>query len=173
MKKIAIAGQAKYAHSPLKAVLETDPKGFDCIVINGPQDKVPDYVSELAREYIHLQFDDVIYDYGHMQKPEKHHVEKALEWGKGRENIVVACAAGISRSSATALAIVFQEHGIEDAFSILDPNHHEPNKRIVYLASKILGKPELWDEFVKWKEKHHNDSCASFKKWFDTQGGVV
>jgi predicted protein tyrosine phosphatase len=173
MKKIAIAGQAKHARSPLKKVLETDPKGFDVIVINGPEDVVPDYVHELGREHLHLQFDDVIYDYGHMVKPERHHVEKALEWAKGRENIVVACAAGISRSSATALAIVVQEHGILDAFSILHPELHEPNKRIVYLASKILGKPELWDEFVKWKEKHHNDSCASFKKWFDTQGGVV
>jgi predicted protein tyrosine phosphatase len=170
MKKIAIAGQAKHARSPLKDVLETDPKGFDAIVINGPEDKVPDYVPELAREYLHLQFDDVIYDYGHMVKPEHHHVEKALEWAKGRESIVVACAAGISRSSATAYAIVAQEHSLLDAISILNPKLHQPNKRIVYLASLILNKPELWDGFVDWSKTHLGDSCESFKKWFETQG---
>jgi hypothetical protein len=41
------------------------------------------------------------------------------------------------------------------------------------MASKVLGKPEVWEEFVEWSKTHLNDSCESFKKWFDTQGGVV
>lgn len=169
MNKIAIAGQASHAYSPLKKVLEDNPKEFDVVVINGPTDKVPDYVLEFGKDHLHLQFDDVIYDYGHMVKPERHHVEKALEWAKGRENIVVACAAGISRSSATAYAITCQENNITDALSILYPQLHQPNKRIVYLASQILNQPEIWDSFVNWSSTHLGDSCGSFKKWFDTQ----
>jgi predicted protein tyrosine phosphatase len=169
LKRISIAGQANHARSSLKSVLDKHPKEFDAIIINGPEDSVPDYVPDSTNNHLHLQFDDVIFDYGHMVKPEKHHVAKALEWAKGRNDIVVACHAGISRSSAIAYAIVCQEHNIEDALSILDPERHQPNKRIVYLAAKILNNPFIWDKFVEWSTKYLDDNCSSFKKWFDNQ----
>jgi predicted protein tyrosine phosphatase len=167
MKKISITGHKPHAINKLKDVLDGNPKEFDAIIIT--TESLPSYVPDLTKSYLHLKFDDVIFDYGTHQKPEKHHVKEALEWGKGKENIVVACHAGVSRSSAIAYSLVCQEYGPVEALKIFNPFHHSPNKRIVYLASKILKDESVWDHFVEWSTKNLNDPCESFKKWFDSQ----
>jgi predicted protein tyrosine phosphatase len=168
--KISIAGHGSQAQFSVKDFLEKHPKQWSAVIINASGEKLPSYVEELAIEHFNVQFDDVVYSLGHTQPPEKSHVEQILTWCKGKEDIVFACAAGISRSSASAYIAACQECEVEEAIGVLDPNKHQPNKRIVYLGAKILDDPSIWDTFVKWSKKHQGDDCEGFRKWFEKNG---
>ena len=77
------------------------------------------------------------------QAPEKHQVQHAIEWATGRDRLISACHAGISRSSAIAYAIAASRVGAERALVLIDPHKHWPNRLIVRHASEILGLPEM------------------------------
>lgn len=76
-----------------------------------------------------VTFDDVVTpDWG--DAPTFEHVREMIGWGHGRENLLVHCHAGISRSTATAWGIAisngFNEH---DAFHLLKHNHPIVSRR--------------------------------------------
>ena len=78
--------------------------------------------------------------------PEKKHVERALEFadGIGNGSLIIHCVAGISRSSAIALAVIAKSLGIGEEeesikeLQIFNP-YCLPNKLVVRLADEILG----------------------------------
>lgn len=166
MEKICIAGHGSSTNATALKVLQSFPKEFDALIINGPGDTLPSYVPELANEHLNLQFHDIVAPRENMTLPQKHHIEKALAWAKGREKLMVACHAGISRSSATAFVIACQEWGIDDAVKIFDPNIHMPNARIVWLGSQILENSRVWDVFSAWNGEYLDENLSGLKAWF-------
>jgi predicted protein tyrosine phosphatase len=80
-------------------------------------------------------------------------IEQALAFAKDKTELIVACQAGISRSSAIAYAIKTKEVGAITALEILDPYVHQPNGLVVKLASKILNQPDMVDLINIWKNK--------------------
>lgn len=92
-------------------------------------------------DHLILEFDDTTFDKDELA-PRREHVEEALAWAKTRDinNTVVACAAGISRSSAMAFLILCQEMDPSDAFLIWELGHHYPNELVLHYGVEVLGE---------------------------------
>jgi hypothetical protein len=84
--------------------------------------------------------------------PTRAQIEQAINFAKGKENLVVSCSAGISRSAATALVIAVQRNGLDKGFSILDPELHWPNLLVVRHGADIIGQPDLVRQATAWKK---------------------
>ena len=88
-----------------------------------------------------------------MDPPKRHHVQKALDFAKGRDKLIVACQAGISRSSATAYVIQAAEVGPLEALKVLNPKIHSPNLVVVKHGADILNELDMIDLISTWKNK--------------------
>lgn len=110
-----------------------------------------------------LQFDDVPRDAHGYNAPKAEHVAALIAWWDVHApdgDVIVHCAAGISRSSACALALIAAGYGkdcrtrdaarscVLDLLSAVHDTHQQglredagirPNPRIVWLADQILG----------------------------------
>lgn len=110
--------------------------------------------------YLQLYFhdcDEAIHPHYEAVSPDRHHIEKALEFSSGfqeQDKILVHCHAGVSRSTAIAISI-FVQHGLEpfEAFertSRTSPLLY-PNKLILFYADSILGlNNQLIDYHAMW-----------------------
>lgn len=86
--------------------------------------------------------------------PQKSHVEDILKWTENKDNLIICCRMGISRSSATAYVIACRTQSPDEAVKILHKDNHYPNRRIIKLGAEILNKPEMIDiinQYYKWK----------------------
>lgn len=134
--------------------LVSEPKKWDVLFLSNPDDKYgiegSETIVNLAKEYCELLFYDVCFPVGRMGPPTLEDVQKALDFGNGKENLLVTCHGGVSRSSAIAYLIAASRVGGQRALDILDPNIHEPNSLIIKYGEQILGLPvmELVDN---WK----------------------
>jgi len=135
------------------ATLSMYPKQLDAIVYSDPGWPLPGYLDEMAKSYIHLECFDTTDVREQAEPPTREIVKTALEWADGKDKLLVVCHAGISRSSATALLIAAKEWGIKEAFRILLPGWHRPNRLILKYGSELLGLP-VYDEYLKWVSKH-------------------
>ena len=93
-----------------------------------------------------LNFDD-IEEPSYDRSPTKEHVERILDWAKNLPVdtvLLVHCEAGVSRSTAAALAILVQYHGLEQIDKCVDllfgvRPEAAPNRLIARYADEILG----------------------------------
>ena len=93
---------------------------------------------------IHCE-DDI--DEGTPRGPKMEHVVQLLEWAKQLPDdavVLVHCEAGVSRSTAAALAILVQHHGLDkldDCISLLLEVRPQacPNPVITKYADQLLG----------------------------------
>ena len=76
-----------------------------------------------------------------------------LKWAKGKDNIVVHCTAGISRSSAMAYLIACTRIPPSEAVKILKTDSHYPNDLVVYYGAKILEDDSIYKEYSIWLDK--------------------
>lgn len=141
------------------------------VVSIGCLEPVPGELQALNVPLADLQFDDVCRDLHGYSAPKREQIEHLLTWWSANRpedgDVIVHCAAGISRSSACALALLASRIGpwsADDCFArpsaarllVLDllaavhDSHQQgfredtsirPNPRIVWLADQILG----WD----------------------------
>lgn len=98
-----------------------------------------------AKSFVVLEFHDFWKLIPGVQLVTKDDVQKALDFAKDKDEIIVACAAGISRSSATAYAIARSEASVVEAMTILDKDKHWPNRLVLEYGERILKLP-LVDE---------------------------
>jgi len=147
MKNIQIKG---HGVGSLQQFLKENPNEFDALVITNVNYDFPKGVSELCKSHLQLIFDDVIGSKGSYLAPKKEQIEEALNWGKDKENVVVACHAGISRSSACAFLLAHQAWGIDKAFGILNKDVHWPNSLIMKHGSDILNDNQIWIRYTEW-----------------------
>jgi predicted protein tyrosine phosphatase len=138
-------------------LLEAEPKQLDIVFISSPDGRFAVTnsfrIPELARECCEILYHDVAHTIAHMDPPRKHHVEKALDFAKGRDKLIVACQAGISRSSATAYVIKASEVGIVEALTVLNPKIHNPNIAVIKHGAEILNLPDMVPLIRAWKDK--------------------
>lgn len=87
-----------------------------------------------------MDFNDATFE-GRESCPTKEAVEQMLTWARHRDsgNMIVSCAAGISRSSATAFLIECQAKSPEDAVNVWTLGKHQPNELILHYGVQILG----------------------------------
>jgi predicted protein tyrosine phosphatase len=114
--------------------------------------KGTEQVLSSATHSLMLQFDDIEKKENRFVLPTKDDVEAALNFANDKDNIVVSCTGGISRSSAIAFLIVAKREGIEEALKILNPKLHFPNSLIIELGAKLLKKPEIVKAIEDWKQ---------------------
>ena len=97
-----------------------------------------------------LRFDDISVPMDGYVEPNEQHIEAALKFAfriakDTGGSILIHCHAGISRSSAIALAIIAQRLGPgkeKEAVKLLEkinPNCR-PNKSLVWMTDEILGR---------------------------------
>lgn len=148
-------------HRRAVEILEESPNQLDIIFISSPDGRFSVTnsfrIPELARECCEILYHDVEFSIAHMDPPKKHHVEKALDFAKGRDKLIVACQAGISRSSATAYVIQASEVGILEALKVLNPKIHSPNAAVIKHGSEILNEPDMVSLIQQWKAKADED----------------
>lgn len=146
--------------------VNTHPGWFAVISIRGHktfgswEDSPVDRVASLCKGLLILKFDDIEKDeynkFGERLPyvcPAKEHIKEALDFARGKDSLVVHCAAGISRSSAVAYVIACSRMSPKEALKVLDPNYHWPNLKVVQLGAELLGKPEMEKEILVWREK--------------------
>lgn len=104
-----------------------------------------------------LYFDDVFgLNYKNMgfKIVESKDIKKAINWAKYKDDIVIHCTQGISRSAALAYIIACFKVGPKEAIKILDPNWHVPNEKIIELGYNILNKdPEIIKQINNFYQK--------------------
>jgi predicted protein tyrosine phosphatase len=116
---------------------------------------------------IHLAVDDIDIEREGRRHiaPTLEHIEKALEWSKGRDKLISCCHAGVSRSSAMAYLLACRECGPGTVLSVLRPHKHWPNRLIVHLGSQILNDPLIWQTFVEWQKKETGFDPSQNGSW--------
>ncbi len=86
--------------------------------------------------------------------PERGHIETALDYAKDKQELLIHCSAGVSRSSAVAYLLACRRVGPTKALRVLDSSLHWPNNRVVRLGAEIMGNPEIEQAIKKWKDEH-------------------
>lgn len=110
-------------------------------------------------DHLIVEFDDVVDSHWGMKPPTFENVREMISWGHGRENILVHCHAGISRSTSTAWGVAISNGwDAEEAYITLRNNHPSseysgmkyrrsfcPNELIISYLEKLFGfkKEEL------------------------------
>jgi predicted protein tyrosine phosphatase len=134
------------------------PGYYDLLFITSP--RMPfgcpgtETILEQGRSGLMLQFDDINGPFPDMTEPRREHVEAALAWSRDKSNFLVACQAGISRSSGMAVVLRASRMPITEALNILDPMIHHPNQLVVRLGEEVLGVAGLVDAVSEWKRFH-------------------
>ena len=145
----------------LEAVREIDVSVYDGVItIEDTNIEEPFRVDSDGPEQLILRFDDISVPMEGFVEPEEKHIQAALSFGhriaqETGGSILIHCHAGISRSSALALAIIAQRLGEgkeEEAVHQLErinPNCR-PNKSLVWMTDELLGRNrKLYDTAYK------------------------
>jgi predicted protein tyrosine phosphatase len=130
----------------IREELNANPGKYTAVIISEPQiyahnkDEVSD-LFPLCKEYLDIRFNDTTFPERH-NAPTLENMATILEWAKKQEDkfMLVACRAGISRSSATAYLIECQRSSPQEAIKILDDNIHCPNELMIKYGAVILGQ---------------------------------
>jgi len=130
------------------------PGEFHVLVITDFGYPFPEEIRGLCGDVLHLAFDDACFPSGLHQLADLASVQKGIAWAEGREKLLIACHAGISRSAAFAFLIACTDRPPDQALSILDPWKHRPNDLVVLLGAMALGNPRIWETFLEWCRRH-------------------
>ena len=138
----------------LEAVKEADISIYDGVItIEDSRIREPFRVEADHPPQLVLCFDDISVPIDDFIEPQEKHILQALSFANriGDGSLLIHCHAGISRSSAIALAIIAQRMGMGkeqetiETLESINP-HCRPNKSIVWLTDEILGRDrKLYD----------------------------
>lgn len=151
LEQIFIAGHAGKAER-LTPLLNDKSMVLDAIIITTVGESVKDWIKDNVQHLLHLEFDDVSNPDSCYTTPKKEHIKQAVDFAKDKKSLVIACHAGISRSSATAFVIASHFWGIDRAIALLDMDIHYPNKLIIKLGDEIFPDLRIQEEFFKWND---------------------
>ena len=149
----------------LDQVREIDVSTYDGIItIEDTTIREPFRVQTDEPKQLILRFDDINQPMDDYVIPQMSHIKRALDFADKIEDgsLLIHCRAGISRSSAIALAVIAKRLGSgkeEEAVKTLEhinPNCR-PNKSIVKMTDELLERD--------WKLYKEVDDKMSFTKW--------
>ena len=98
-------------------LLECEPEKWDAIVILDSDIPEPEFVAEMTRSHLFLNFDDIESPAWGKRVVSSQMVKSALRFAKKSQHLLVCCRAGQSRSSALAYTIAFENGGAELALN--------------------------------------------------------
>lgn len=166
LEKIRICGHdggmRRSIPSSAETLLQNEPNQWHSLAICDSEWPIPKFIEQYSLTCHRLEFDDTCSSF-YGTPPNSHIIEDGLTWAKDKTQLMIACHAGISRSSAMALVIATEAWDMDKAFALLEKGSHYPNKLVVRIGASLIGKPELWDRFIKWMEEatgHH-----LYKRW--------
>ena len=149
----------------LYQVRELDVSTYDGIItIEDTTIREPFRVQTDEPKQLILQFDDINKPMDDYVVPQMSHIKRALEFADKIEDgsLLIHCRAGISRSSAIALAVIAKrlgsgkEEAAVNTLEHINPNCR-PNKSIVEMTDELLERDgKLYKEvnekisFTKW-----------------------
>ena len=145
-------------------LLEQEPGRWDVLVILDSGLVETPFVGEHAKRHLCLWFDDVVAPTEGKTLASQEDVAKALRFAGTCDKLLVSCRAGQSRSAALAYLALCQAGSAEDAVRVFDPTRHIPNRLIVELGDRVLGDPDVLDQFERWRSRHEH---VSFSDHFD------
>lgn len=96
-------------------------------------------------------FDDIEHFEEGLNLATKEQVGEILNWSEDKDNILVHCTAGISRSSAIAYLIAVKKSGIKNAVKVLNFEKHSPNRHIVKVGAGIMKDFNIYQAVLDWK----------------------
>jgi len=138
--------------------VKRNPGMWHVISLRGPDQPDSEHPMYKHEQYcaaiVIRKFDDVWLDKHGQQGyilPSKEDVQACLDFVTEHSpaNLLVHCAAGVSRSSATAYLVACTMKPASEAITMLNPMLHMPNERIVQYGTEILGNTDIWREFQK------------------------
>jgi predicted protein tyrosine phosphatase len=131
--------------SDLSTVRSMDPSQYaGVITIEEPDTDDPFRTDEVPQ--LILQFHDIDMTMLGYVEPESEHVQQALAFARGTDGpLLVHCRAGVSRSTAIALAIAADHLGAGNERKACEGLRQkypqaQPNKLVVFLADEILER---------------------------------
>ena len=107
-------------------------------------------------------FDDVERRDKYYKLASKKQVQNILDWSMDKDNIIVHCTAGVSRSSAIAYLIAckkLNDHTL--AVDYLNFNLHNPNLYVVQLGAILLGNHNIYHYLVNKIEDYMEKNCMN------------
>jgi len=141
------------SHSEAESFLEKNAGEFDVLFVAAePVPGVEETLQARSREMLRLYFHDAIDPWPDVKLPTADHVSRALDWASGRPQLVVTCAAGISRSSALAYLLWCRAMPPELAVQQLNQDRHMPNELVVRLGAEALGNQAIFSTFSEWRD---------------------
>jgi predicted protein tyrosine phosphatase len=155
MNRVSICGHGTNQNSPAFKFLKASPNEWSVVFINNPTEPMPAWVKKLAKDTLHLQFDDIVFPSKNLKMPDIDDVLDALEWTKDREDVLFTCHAGASRSSAMAYVCACQDFYPQDAIQLLKPGVHTPNQKIIQLGVDALRDKNLFEVFKMWTDQDY------------------
>ena len=105
---------------------------------------VIDNAKDNYNSIISVTFDDVERDEPGYITPDEKQIRDILDWAKDKNNIVVHCTAGISRSSAIAYLIACTKMPKEQAIKYLNFTLHCSNHYVVNLGALVLNNINVY-----------------------------
>lgn len=126
------------------------------IAIGEPTSEDVQRVTKNSKNCLCLLFHDIEMPRGGYTVVQKNHVEEAVAWAKDKEDLVVACRAGVSRSSAMAYIIMCSKYDPKEAIKVLDVDTHAPNQHVVKLGSEVLENKEVFNVYLRWLGEVYN-----------------
>jgi len=148
---VAVCDRARAVHLLLMA----EKPFFNLVSIRSPGcgDHPVDRLSDRALSVLPLEFEDLDREIpGRRCPPRLHHIAELVEWANNKNEILIHCDAGCSRSSACALVVLASRGTVEGAIEFLNPWLHWPNELIIELGARVVKQPRLVEAVKKWKE---------------------
>ena len=132
----------------LEAAREADLSIYDGVItIEDSTIENPLRIDSRPPDQLVLRFDDISVPMDDFIEPQEAHIERALAFADtiGEGSLLIHCHAGISRSSAIALAIIAKRLGPgkeKEAVKVLEKinPHARPNKSMVWFTDEILDR---------------------------------
>ncbi len=129
-------------------------KDRNVLMLNDPgnENSYTKHIKEVAKDFLYMEFYDTVRD-GSRDAPTEYHVARGLEWGKNKDDLICACMAGRSRSSAFAYLLWCTKMSPKEAIAKLDINIHTPNCLIVKYGTKLLDDQAIFREYVDYRQR--------------------
>lgn len=137
------------SHAQAIIFLSANKHKWHVICITNSDKLVPKDIQSYSKSYLNLVFDDIDCQLGNYILPSKVDVEKALDYCKGKDNIIVTCFSGTTRSPALVYAINCKRDYPTIAINSITQSCH-PNRLIIRYASEILQDAEVFDVYEDW-----------------------
>lgn len=108
--------------------------------------------NNVCTSYLVKKFDDIVVREKLKKLVEMNDIVDILNFAKDKDKLIVHCNMGVSRSSACAFLIKYQEcKNIEESLSILDIYIHAPNIQIIKLGAEIFQNEEILTAIREFK----------------------